>query len=331
MPIRITESDTGVSIPAFTNTNPLVIDFFSGLPESQRDAALERALAIGVMALRHDKIAAFLASTENELGVHLEALKSLFLTSQMRRQSAPVKGEEGETAVANALVSFTEVRQLKDLVQLVGRTTGALKANKTGDLIITVGDADDAPVIVVECKLDKSIRLGNPATDGLTRGKSDTAWSQLVEAKANRQADEAIMVFSADNTDRTIGAFTDSVRYIDGVGFIALVDIVRADFRGLLIAYELAREKALARRKIAIDSEVLNTLTSKLCADLQQASQIKQHLESAASSLAAAGEQVDRALGAATATRDALVNYLQQGRLDNSQLLKLLVPHKALP
>lgn len=329
MPIRIIDNQTAASFPASINTNPLIVDYFAGLPESQRDAAFERALTIGVMALRHDRIAAFLSSTQNELGTHLEALKDLFVAGQMRRQSAPAKGDEGEAAVANALASFAEARQMDDTVQLVGRTAGALKGNKTGDIVVTVGADDDAPVIVIECKLDKSIRLGNPAADGLTRGKSDTAWSQLIEAKANRNADVAIMVFSADSTDRTIGAFTDSVRYIDGVGYIVLVDIARGDFRPLSIAYELAREQALARRKAAIDSELLNTLVCKLCADLEAASQIKQHLDSAANSLSAASAQVDRALGTANATRTALLSYLQQGRLDGQQMLKLFVPHKA--
>lgn len=331
MPIRISAEEGTVSIPAFKSSNPLVVDFFDNLPDSQRDQALERALAIGVMAMRDDRIAAFLASTESTLGLHLESLKHLFQSQSLLLKSAPVKGAAGELAIAQALTTFTESRSMPDGIQLIGNVAGVLTRNKTGDIICTVGQDDGeraAPQIVVECKLDKSIRLGDPAIDGLTEGKSDTAWSQLIEARANRNTDVAIMVFSAESTDRTIGAYTDSVRYINGLGYIVVIDLARSDFRPLAIAYELAREQALSRQRQAIDAEQLDILMRKLCADLNQALQIRKFLDAAKANCEKALAQVDSALTQADATRTAILQYLQTGRLDNTQLLKLLVPHK---
>lgn len=329
MAIRVSQDLSRVTFQEFSSSNPLVIGYFDGLPDELRAQALERAIAIGVMALREDRIASFLASTKSELGVQLEALRLMYEQSSLAMRSAPVKGAAGELAVAQALTTFSESRSFSDSIQLIGNVAGGLPKNKTGDIICTVGDGDNAPKVVIECKLDKSIRLGDPASDGLTKGRSDTAWSQLVESRANRDAEVAIMVFSADASDRTIGAFTDSVRYIKGVGYIALIDMARGDFRPLAIAYELAREMALSKQAQNVDPEQLDMLMRKLCADLQDAAQIKGHLEAIKSGCDKALAQVDASLGQFHATRAALTSFIQNGRLDNSQLLTLLVPHKA--
>ena len=330
MSIRISHEDKTISFPGLTSSNPLVVAFFETLSDSHRLAAYEQALAIGVMALRDERIAAFLSKTESELGANLEFLKQLFLHETLRLTSAPVKGEAGEAAIANALATFIEGRKLTDSVQLVGRTSGAQPRNKTGDILCTVGDDDDSATIVIECKLDKSIRLGDPSLDGMTTGKSDTAWSQLIEARANRDADVAIMVFSIESTDRTINQFTDSVRFVDGVGYIVVVDVLRNDFRALSIAYELARNRAMALRRNDIDPTVLEALSRRLCDDLASAMQIKGFLEAAVTNCNAATAQVDRALASAGATHKALQSYAKTGKLDNQQLLELLVPHKAI-
>lgn len=328
MSIRISHEEQTVSFPALSSSNPLVVAFFDSLSDNQRLAAYEQALAVGVMALRDERIAAFLAKTESELGTNLEFLKQLFMRDQLRMTSAPVKGEAGETAVANALAAFVDGRKLGDTVQLVGRTAGSLPRNKTGDILCTIGEEDDAPTVVIECKLDKSIRLGDPALDGMTTGKSDTAWSQLIEARANRDADVAIMVFSAESIDRTISQFTDSVRFVEGIGFIVVVDVMRSDFRALSIGYELARNRALARRRSDIDPTVLEALSRRLCDDLASSMQIKGLLEAAITNCNSAIAQVERSLASAGATHKALQTYVKTGKLDNGQLLELLVPHK---
>lgn len=311
-----------------SSSNPLVVNYFRSLPDSEREQALERALALGVYALSQDRIASFLAKTESDLGVQLEALKQLYDTNQLRQKSSVLKGASGETSVALALSTFVENRRLADEIQLISSTAGTLRRNKTGDILCHVSDDPAVPKIVIEVKLDKSIRLGDPSLDGLTNGKSDTAWSQLVEAKANRSADIALMVFSADSTDRTIGSFTDSVRYIAGVGYIVVVDVARGDYRALTIAYELAREQVLSAQREHLNSEVLQVLVRKLCADLASAISIKSSLTSAINSCNSALSQVDLALSQAEATQAALKSYIGTGKLDQQQLLQLLVPHK---
>ena len=82
MPIRISQQDNAVTFPETMSTNPMVVAYFDDLPDSQRAAAYEQALAIGVMAMRDERIAAFLARTESELGANMEFLKHLFTRNQ---------------------------------------------------------------------------------------------------------------------------------------------------------------------------------------------------------------------------------------------------------
>lgn len=330
MSIRVMKESGEVNFPAFTSTSPMVAKFFSSVPDSQRETALERVLTIGVAAMQEDRIAAFLARTESELGAHLEALKQLYDRNTLRNLSAPIKGAEGEIAVANALTTFIEARKYADEVGLIGNTSGALSRNKTGDIICTVGDGERTASIVIECKLDKSVRLGDPSVDGQPNGRSDTAWSQMIEARANRTADLAIMVFSMDSVDRSITGFTDSVRFIDGVGYIVVVDIIRSDFRPLAIAYELARQHVLQAQRTKVDAQVLDVLVRRFCADLNAAVSIKTFVSAAIENCNQALVQIDTTIAGAESTHRALKAYLSTGVLDNQQLLGLLVPHKAL-
>eukprot|EP01035_Chromulina_nebulosa_P015153 gene15153-20077_t len=96
MSIRISAQDNTVNFPAISSSHPLVVGYFGSLPEAQRMDAFEKAITIGVMAMRDERIAAFLAKTESELGANLEFLKSLFETQRLQLKSAPIKGESGE-------------------------------------------------------------------------------------------------------------------------------------------------------------------------------------------------------------------------------------------
>lgn len=49
--------------------------------------------------------------------------------------------------------------------------------------------------VAIECKFDKSIRLGEIEDVDWYGNKFDTALSQLIEAQANRECDQAIIVF----------------------------------------------------------------------------------------------------------------------------------------
>ena len=328
MKITIDASGEETTVTDFVSSDPLISAYFSRLPMDARNAAFERALRIGVMAMMEDKVAAFLSSTRSELGAHLGNLQLLYEANQIRLKSPIAKGEEGEATIATVLSDFAEQRSLDDSIQMLGRTSGALPRNKTGDIVISLGAEDNAPSIVIECKLDKSVRLGDLATDGHGKGR-DTAWSQLAEAKANRNADVGIIVFSADSADNTIGSFTDSVRYIKGLGYVVLIDMARGDYRPLTIAYELAREQAMSLQNEHLDQEVLQVLVHKFCADLACAAEVKKNISNSIASAQSALEQMNAVIAHSESTRALLKSYIENGRLDQKSLLQILAPKKA--
>ena len=67
-----------VEVKQFEIENEIVFNYFNNLPTTDRDNKLLRAIYIGVLALMEDRISAFLAKTQNELGTELESLKMIF-------------------------------------------------------------------------------------------------------------------------------------------------------------------------------------------------------------------------------------------------------------
>jgi CMP-2-keto-3-deoxyoctulosonic acid synthetase len=67
--------------------------------DREREALLRRVLHIGLLAVKEDRLSAFLAHTESELGVQLEHLKQIFdLKEQVFFQSTQ-KGTVAEEEV----------------------------------------------------------------------------------------------------------------------------------------------------------------------------------------------------------------------------------------
>lgn len=60
---KLDQHNKTVRFSEFEVSHELIFKYFDRLPEAQRDAALMRALQIGVVALLEDRIAAFLSRT----------------------------------------------------------------------------------------------------------------------------------------------------------------------------------------------------------------------------------------------------------------------------
>ena len=66
--LNLNQKDKRVELKGFEIDNPLTFEYFNSLPKENRDDALLRALYIGVLALKEDRLSAFLSKTANELG-----------------------------------------------------------------------------------------------------------------------------------------------------------------------------------------------------------------------------------------------------------------------
>ena len=237
-----------VEIKEFEIENQIVFNYFDNLPASERDEKLLRAIYIGVLALMEDRISAFLSKTTNELGTELESLKMIFEMKKELFYKSTIKGVLAEDEIADFLNHYFQEKKLKDKAFLTGNTQGSIPRNKTGDIICEI-DGNPNLKIAIECKFDKSIRLGEIENKEIFTRKTDTAWSQLIEAQANREAKISLIVFDISLIDSSILKNFENIGYIPQVGFVAIINSQKGDYTNLAIAYMLARDIALMLKK----------------------------------------------------------------------------------
>lgn len=263
-----------VQVSSFELENDVVFEFFNKLPSSERDEKLHRALYIGVLALMEDRISSFLSQTANTLGTELESLKLIFDMKQELFYKSAVKGSLAEVDIADFLGELIKARRYEDSVYLTGTAAGALPRNKTGDIVCELAGRSDLR-IAIECKFDKGIRLGDIRSKDVFSKSSDTAWSQLLEAQANRDGQVGIIVLDAALADSSVLSEVQDVKFIPQVGFVVIVDSSRGDYRNLAIAYTLARDIALRWKSEEIDLGILTIIINRTLKDLTDAISIR--------------------------------------------------------
>ena len=272
--LRINQQLKRVEIKEFEIENQIVFNYFDNLPASERDEKLLRAIYIGVLALMEDRISAFLSKTSNELGTELESLKMIFEMKKELFYKSTIKGVLAEDEIAEFLNGYFQEKRLKDRAFLTGNTAGIIPKNKTGDIICEVDGNQDLR-IAIECKFDKSVRLGDIETKDLFTRKTDTAWSQLIEAQANREGKVSLIVFDISLVDNSILKNFENVGYIQGIGFVAIINSQKGDYSNLAIAYMLARDIALKAKQVDLDKDLLVILVNRLIKDINEITTIK--------------------------------------------------------
>ncbi len=95
---------------------------------------------------------------------------------------------------------------------MTGNIIGRLPRNRTGDIVCELNGQDEFK-IVLQCKLDKSIKLGEIDSKEIFTRKTETAWSQLIEAQANREVQASIIVLDISLTDNSILQKFENVGY----------------------------------------------------------------------------------------------------------------------
>lgn len=309
-----------VQISSFEVENKILFEFFNRVGAVDRDEQLHRALYIGVLALMEDRLSSFLSRTSNELGTELESLKLIFDMKKELFYRSSVKGLFAEEDIAEFLVEFLEKQRLQDRVELTGDTAGKLHRNKTGDIVCHLSGGGGKR-IAIECKFDKGIRLGDIQTKDVFARKSDTAWSQLLEAQANRGGSAGIIVFDLSLVDNSILNTIQDVRFLPAVGFVAIIDSQKGDYRNLAIAYMLARDLALNTKEISLDADVLHIIVNRIIKDLLNIASIKAlvhtNIENSKKILA----QIEKSMMLMEFSQRYLVKFLSDGTLSKRDLL----------
>ena len=318
--IKLNQQLNRVEIKEFEIENQIVFNYFSNLPANERDEKLLRAIYIGVLALMEDRISAFLSKTSNELGTELESLKMIFEMKKELFYKSTIKGILAENEIVEFLNNYFQEKRLKDKAILTGNTAGNIAKNKTGDIVCEV-NGDNNLKIVIECKFDKSIRLGEIETKEIFTRKTDTAWSQLIEAEANREGKVSIIVFDRSLVDNSILKCAENVGYISRIGFIAVIDSQKDDYSNLSIAYMLARDIALNAKQIDLDKDLLAILVNRIIKDINEILSIKSLVYSNIENNKAILKQLEKSILLMEFNQEYMKKFLNDGTLTKKDLL----------
>lgn len=320
MKIKLDQQTKRVQISELEISNEVVFNYFDGLPANERDDKLLRAIYIGVLALMEDRISTFLAKTTNELGTELESLKMIFEMKKELFYKTTMKGTLAEEDIVEFLNNYFSQKKLRDRAFLTGNTAGSLPRNKTGDIVCEIEGNPDLK-IVIECKFDKSMRLGEIESKEIFTRKSDTAWSQLIEAQANREGKVSLIVFDKSIIDNTIFKNFENIGFIPAVGFIAIIDSQRGDYSNLAISYMLARDIAINAKDVELDKELLSILITRIVKDMQQVISIKNLVENNIENNKTILKELQKGLLLMEFNQQYLSKFLKDGKLTKQDLL----------
>jgi len=309
-----------VKFSEFESDNSIVFKFFDNLKEDQRDESLKRALYIGILALVEDRLSAFFSKTQNELGTQLESLKMTFELKKELFYTGTGKGVVAEQEICDALNQHFQKRGIKDVAELTGTTQGNLPRNKTGDIVCLLNDRQGVR-IVIECKFDRSLKLGDVSERDVYMRQTDTAWSQLLEARANRDAKLGIIVFDDALVDPKIKNTFENIGFIDAVGFVAIVDSQRNDYTNLFIAYHLARDIALRAKPVECDPKVLALMLKRIIKDIEGLRSIKRLVDENIANCRSMLSQIEKSMLSIEFTAQFINRFFAEGNLNEKELM----------
>lgn len=320
MALSLNQKLKRVEISGFELDNEIVFNYFDKLPASERDAKFIRAIYIGVLALVEDRISAFLSKTSNELGTELESLKMIFEMKKELFYKSTIKGVLAEDEIAEFLNQFFSEKKLKDRAILTGNTAGKLSKNKTGDIICELNGNPDLR-IAIECKFDKSVRLGDIDSKEIFTRKTDTVWSQLIETQANRDSKVSLIVFDISLVDNSILKNFENVGFIAGIGLVAIINSQKGDYSNLAIAYMLARDIALNAKEIVLDKDLLTALVNRIIKDINEVLTIKELVENNIENNKSILKQLEKSILLMEFNQEYLKKFLNDGTLSKKDLL----------
>jgi len=318
--IKLNQKLKRVEVQKFELYNEIVFNYFDKLPVNERDDKLLRAIYIGVLALMEDRLSSFLSKTSNELGTELESLKMIFEMKQELFYKSTIKGTLAEDEVAEVLNDFFNSKKIKDVALLTGNAAGEIPKNKTGDIICKI-NGDSELKIAIECKFDKSVKLGEIETKDIFIRKTDTAWSQLIESDANRNSKVSLIVFDISLVDNAILKFTENVGYIPEIGFVAIINSQKGDYTNLFIAYMLARDIAVNAKNLDLDKNLLAILVTRIIKDISEVKAIKSLVEKNIETNKEILKQLEKSMLLMEFNQQYLIKFLETGNLTKKDLL----------
>ena len=227
----------------YSSSHPLVYTYFKSLEKSgSYDSRFEQALALGCYAMTTDKIGRVLDKISTDLDGELGELKKLIEIRGMKIITTQ-KGDEAETDIADVLQRHADANDWSDSIVRTGGQTGSISRSKIGDIVISLEGIDRK--IVVESKLDSSVKLGDPGKK-LANLEKKTAYGQNAASLANRDAVISIYVGDVNQSDKSISDAGRVVFYPELPAFVVLADAAVGDYSLVEAVYSLSRGLAYA-------------------------------------------------------------------------------------
>lgn len=333
--VTVDAESKSVVIDHLTLTHPLAFEYLSSVKADDRADAVRKAIGIGSLALIEDRLSAFLARTEDELGVQLESLKLLYKNREILAGTTR-KGTEAEVEYSDVLRDIIRAEKLADTVALTGATAED-ELNKTGDILVTVNDSrlPSPRLIAIESKLVAGMTLGTIAKRAVV-ADGDTVLSQLLEMRSNRKSDEQIIVLDDATAKDAIKSEVGSLRYFEERGFVVITDRARYNFEPLRIAYLLARRMVIERAQAEKDGKTLtvrldavNLVVEKFLRNLDLLERVKDTLLSIRKQTFAGVKDLEQMQLAVERDREAVGKLLGNGGMTSEELFDCL-EHAAL-
>ena len=314
--IRIDQVNQTVWFPAVTVDDGLVVELFDKTADEKRQDKYDKVLRTGSYAYLEERIGTFLGTTATTIGAEFEHLKLLFDRHQ-QSMVTPEKGAIGEDAVVSALEVVVDNRGWDDVITETGGVGGALdgvkkNVNKTGDVVAHIG-GPDGPPLAIEVKFDGSTKLGDVADAKHQQNRADTAWSQIIEAAANREAGLAMIVFDKGSASPNVLAAVEDVAWLEGAGLVVMVDAKRGDFRNLVVVYTFARSLLLAAARPDLQPELLAVVVSRALNEVKRCLGVRKHVKAIVES----AEELLKDLGQSEAALESIVELLGSIDADN--------------
>ncbi len=344
--IRLSQQEHTVSVTKMVCDDSIVFELFDKTPAAEREEMLAAVLHIGALAMVEDRVQHLISATEKELFPKLEGFKRMFERRKLEFETTTQKGQKAEVDIVDELNEYIQANGWNDLAAGSGTIKGALPRNKTGDVLCVLEfnreTGEGETQLGIEVKLDKSVALGNPALEdifksgessagGLKKSSFDTAWSQLLETRANRECPLALMVFDRHVAHQKVVEAVGDVAYLPGVpGFLVLVDSQAGDFHNLFIAYRIARQLALYYEQDddAIDTHVLELIVARIIHYLGSAQKVcdlvKKNTEATVKATVKMNQEVQKEMSRlvhlANFSQDYLRRFLEQKTLSAKDL-----------
>jgi hypothetical protein len=272
--INLNDDENSVQIGLSFELHPSVYGWFSDtklVKAGDRASYITKALNTGLLALWQGRVSHALKQFKDEMQSELELVQMYTDSLQERLEKDNKYKTDQEVTVADALEAYIKEKKYSDTVDVTG-TDADGDGNKTGDVLAIVKDGRKAENLGIEVKFAANYGLGDSNagsgaggrknTDKSFRSGADTAISQILETRSNR--DSRLAIFVIDEHLNPLDG--PPVRFFPAYsGFIVKVDTLSNDFTALEICYEIARQMTLSSRSLTgMDFDIIEFLLRDL-------------------------------------------------------------------